>query len=128
MSTIPSELKYTATHEWIEREEEDLIIIGITDYAQHALGDIVFVELPEVGTKLDAGKECGVIESVKAASDLYSPLTGEVVVINEAVVSHPELINQSPYHDGWLIKIAPENMDEWIELMDADEYTESIEK
>lgn len=126
MSYIPSEFKYTATHEWVSIDEEGLIIVGITDYAQSLLGDIVYVELPDVGLVLKAAEEFGVIESVKAASDLYSPLTGEIVAVNEALAANPALINQDPYHDGWLIKIKAEDSKDVEDLMDADEYEEKI--
>ncbi len=127
MSNIPTELKYTKTHEWVSRDEDDVITIGITDHAQHALGDIVFIELPEVGIQLHAGEEFGVIESVKAASDLYGPIAGEVVAVNANVAGTPGLINTDPYHEGWLIKIQPDDIDEWDELMDSEDYESKIE-
>ncbi|MFI4937084.1 MAG: glycine cleavage system protein GcvH [Candidatus Berkiellales bacterium] len=126
MADIPSGLKYTATHEWVEKVAEDQVIIGLTRYAEQSLGDIVFVELPEVGTKLNIGKEFGVVESVKAASDLYSPMSGKVIAVNEKLTDNPALINQDPYHDGWLIKIVPDDIGEWDKLMDAEEYTQTI--
>lgn len=128
MSEIPSELKYSLTHEWALQEEEDLITIGITDHAQQLLGDIVFVELPEMGMILDCGKEFGVVESVKAASDLYSPVSGEVVAINEALLANPALINSSPYDEGWIVKVIPNEYAEWDDLLDAQEYAEKIEE
>lgn len=128
MSEVPSELKYSRTHEWALQEDEDHIVIGITDHAQKLLGDVVFVELPEMGMILDCGKEFGLVESVKAASDLYSPVSGEVVAINEALLSNPALINHSPYGEGWIVKVIPNEYSEWEDLMDAHEYTEMIEQ
>jgi glycine cleavage system H protein len=127
MSDIPTELKYTKSHEWAAKDEKDLITIGITHHAQKLLGDVVFIELPEVGIQIHSGEEFGVIESVKAASDLYSPLSGEVVAVNEQLAGQPALINQDPYHEGWFIKVRPDDIDEWDELMDADEYADKIE-
>lgn len=128
MSDIPSELRYTATHEWARLdEEEDLVVIGISDYAQKLLGDIVFVELPEVEINLREGEECGVVESVKAASEIYSPITGEVIEVNNMLTEQPGLINSDPYGGGWIVKIKPHNIDDWEELMDAQEYADKIE-
>ncbi len=127
MSNIPTEFKYTKTHEWVSRDEDDVITIGITDHAQQQLGDIVFIELPEVGIQLHAGEEFGVIESVKAASDLYGPIAGEVIAVNSSIAATPGLINTDPYHEGWLIKIQPDDIDEWDELMDSDEYESKVE-
>lgn len=127
MSVIPAELKYTKTHEWAQRDDEDCIIIGITDHAQRLLGDIVYIELPEIGVQLHAGEEFGVIESVKAASDLYAPLSGEVLEINQRLTSNPALINTDAYHEGWLIKIKPNDIHDLDELMDAEEYTNKTE-
>jgi glycine cleavage system H protein len=127
MSLVPHELKYTPTHEWTARDEDDLLTVGITDFAQHSLGDVVFVELPEVGTNLVSGQECGVVESVKAASDIYSPLDGEVMAINEELAANPALINIDPYQEGWIFKIRPNDIAQWEDLMDADAYEEKIE-
>lgn len=127
MSQIPSELKYLTSHEWANQDDSEQVTIGITDHAQQSLGDIVFVELPEVGMKLDMGQEFGVVESVKAASDLYSPMSGEVVAVNEALKNNPELINQDPYQQGWLVKIIPEDRAQWDDLLSADEYAQKIE-
>jgi len=124
---FPEELKYTEEHEWVMVEDE-VVTVGITDFAQDQLGDVVFVELPAVGTMVEAGKPFGVVESVKAVSDVYAPVTGEVVEINEELPDSPETINTSPYEDGWMIKIklsAPEELDG---LMDADDYQEFIEE
>jgi glycine cleavage system H protein len=125
MSEVPSELKYTKSHEWLRIEEDGLITVGISDHAQELLGDLVFVELPEAGTDFIAGDECCVVESVKAASDVYMPISGEVVEINEALADEPEIINTSPYDNGWLFKIKP-SADELDDLMDADAYQAEI--
>ncbi|MFQ5470602.1 MAG: glycine cleavage system protein GcvH [Gammaproteobacteria bacterium] len=122
MSNIPSDFKYTKSHEWIKELEDGALRIGITDHAQDLLGDMVFVELPEVGSVFNAGDDSAVVESVKAASDVYSPVSGEVVSVNEALNDSPELVNQDPYGDGWLMSIKPSNADELAELLDADGY------
>lgn len=124
---FPEELKYTEEHEWIAIEE-DIATIGISDFAQSQLGDVVFVELPEIGDELEAGKPFGVVESVKAVSDVYSPLSGEVVEINEELPDAPETLNTSPYEDGWLIKIRLNNPQELDDLLDADAYQELIKE
>ena len=126
MSEIPSELKYTKSHEWVRTEEDGSVSIGITDHAQELLGDLVFVELPEVGTEMSAEDAVCVVESVKAASDVYMPISGEVLEVNEALADAPETINDSPYDDGWLIRIKPSNPDELDDLMDADSYDAEI--
>ncbi len=118
---FPEELKYTEEHEWVMVEEE-LAVIGISDFAQDALGDVVFVELPEVGTVLEAGKAFGVVESVKAVSDIYAPISGTVEEINEDLIEAPEIINTSPYEDGWMIKIRMDDASEADKLMDAEAY------
>jgi len=123
---FPDDLKYTEEHEWILVEEE-IATVGITDFAQDQLGDVVFVELPEVGTQVVAGKAFGVVESVKAVSDIYAPLSGEVIEINEELVDTPETINTSPYEDGWMIKIQIKDASEVDELLDADTYQGLIE-
>ncbi|WP_298039155.1 glycine cleavage system protein GcvH [uncultured Desulfuromonas sp.] len=124
---FPEDLKYTEEHEWV-LPEDDLVAVGITDYAQDALGDVVFVELPEVGVVLEAGKAFGVVESVKAVSDIYAPLSGEVVEINEELPDTPELINTSPYEDGWMIKIKVTDPGEVEDLMDAEAYQAFLEE
>ncbi|PLX84159.1 MAG: glycine cleavage system protein H [Desulfuromonas sp.] len=124
---FPEDLKYTEEHEWV-LPEDDLVAVGITDYAQDALGDVVFVELPEVGVVLEAGKAFGVVESVKAVSDIYAPLSGEVVEINEELTDTPELINTSPYEDGWMIKIKVTDPGEVEDLMDAEAYQAFLEE
>ena len=105
MSEVPLELGYAATHEWAKQDEEGLIVVGISDHAQDALGDIVYVELPEVGQQIVAGEEAGVVESVKAASDIYAPVSGAVEEINDALEDSPETVNQDPYGDGWFFKL-----------------------
>ncbi|MCS5709558.1 glycine cleavage system protein GcvH [Candidatus Berkiella cookevillensis] len=127
MSNIPKDLKYTTSHEWAMQSSATEIIIGVTDHAQALLGDIVFVELPEVGRILKKGEEFGVIESVKAASDLYAPLSGEVIAVNESLASKPELVNQNAYQDGWMLKIKPSDLSEWTELLNAQSYHDNIE-
>lgn len=121
MSEIPSELRYTKSHEWV-LVEGDIATIGITDHAQEQLGDLVFVELPEEGATLAAEDACCVVESVKAASDVYTPLSGEVIEVNEALADAPEVINESPYDDGWLFKLRMSAETELDDLMDADAY------
>ncbi|MBW2689382.1 MAG: glycine cleavage system protein GcvH [Deltaproteobacteria bacterium] len=118
---FPEEFKYTEDHEWVMVEEE-LAIIGITDFAQDALGDVVFVELPEVGMVLEAGKAFGVVESVKAVSDIYAPISGTVEEINADLVDAPEILNTSPYEDGWMIKIRMAEASDADKLMDAEAY------
>lgn len=127
MSTIPAELRYSKSHEWVRREQDGTVTIGITDHAQDLLGDMVFVELPEIGRRVKAGDECAVVESVKAASDVYSPLSGEVVAVNEAIVDSPELVNKSSYGEGWMMRIKPSALAEMDGLLDADGYRAQIE-
>ena len=125
MSEVPSELKYTKSHEWLRLEDDGLVTVGISDHAQELLGDLVFVELPEAGLEFVAGDECCVVESVKAASDVYMPISGEVAEVNEALADEPEIINDSPYDNGWLFKIRP-SAEEFDDLMDADAYQDEI--
>ena len=127
MSNIPEDLKYTQSHEWVSREANGNVRIGITDHAQEALGDLVFVELPAVGDETDQGDSVAVVESVKAASDIYAPLTGEVVAINEDLEDDPGLINNDPYGDGWLYEVALSDESELDDLLDAEAYEESLE-
>jgi len=122
MSNIPSDLKYTNSDEWIRVNEDGSITMGITDYAQSQLGDMVFAEMQESGQTIDADGECGVVESVKAASEVYMPVGGEILASNEALESAPETINQDPYGDGWLIKIRPSDAASLDQLMDAAAY------
>ncbi|MCB1773125.1 MAG: glycine cleavage system protein GcvH [Gammaproteobacteria bacterium] len=124
---VPTELKYTKSHEWIRVEEDGLATIGITDHAQELLGDLVFVELPEVGAELGAGAECAVVESVKAASDVYSPLSGEVIEVNETLAEAPETINEDAYQAGWIFRLRLSDPAELDALMDADSYAEHAE-
>lgn len=127
MSDIPSELRYLSSHEWIRVEDDDTAYVGITDHAQESLGDLVFVEQPEVGDQLKAGEEAGVVESVKAASDIYAPMSGEVIAINESLEDSPELINSDPYGDGWIYKIRLSNKAEWDELLSAEDYATNLD-
>lgn len=127
MSEVPSELKYAKSHEWVRIEDDGLMTVGISDHAQSLLGDLVFVELPEVGTELSAEDECCVVESVKAASDVYMPVSGEIVEVNEALSDEPEIINSSPYDNGWLFKVQP-SAEEVDDLLDAEAYQAEIEE
>ena len=127
MSEIPADLKYTKTHEWVEIHHDGTARVGITDHAQELLGDIVFVETPEVGTHVSIEEACGVVESVKAASDIYAALTGEITETNEALGDTPELINSNPYGDGWIYQLKMDDPKEADQLMDADAYQELIE-
>ena len=126
-TTIPEENRYAKTHEYAHAEAGDIAVIGITDHAQKELGDVVAVELPQVGTQLDANEELGTIESVKAVSDLFAPVSGEVVEINEALTDKPELVNTDTYGDGWLLKIRMSDPTELDDLMSAEEYEEFLE-
>lgn len=121
-----SDCKYTETHEWAKLEG-DVVIVGITDYAQHQLGDVVFVELPQVGKAVEVGKGLGVVESVKAASDVYAPVSGTIVAINDAIVNHPDLVNQDAFGEGWFVKIKPTNPAQLDTLLDAATYQQKIE-
>jgi len=127
MSDIPSELKYASSHEWARLESDGTVVIGVTDHAQEELGDVVFVELPDVDDELEAGDDAGVVESVKAASDIYAPISGTVVAINEALEDTPDLVNGSPYVDGWMYKLAPADVGELDSLLDAEAYQASLE-
>ena len=122
MSNTPAELKYSKEHEWVRVEENGLVTIGISDHAQDQLGDLVFVELPEVGTRVEAGGECAVVESVKAASDIYSPVSGEVTAANQALADTPEIINDDPYGEGWIFQVKLADSSELDNLMDASDY------
>ena len=122
MSNVPAELKYTKTHEWVRQEADGSVTIGISEHAQDLLGDMVFVELPEVGRQLAASEDCAVVESVKAASDVYAPITGEVTEANSALEDSPEIVNQSPYGDGWLFRMMPADAAEVDGLLDAAGY------
>lgn len=122
MSTIPANLRYAESHEWVLDNGDGTVTVGISDHAQEALGDIVFVELPEVGRTLALRDEFGVVESVKAASDLYAPVAGEVIEVNEALEDAPETVNESPYEDGWIMKVRLEDSAQFDDLLDADGY------
>lgn len=127
MSEVPAELKYVSSHEWARLETDGTVTVGITDHAQAALGDVVFVEAPAVGAQVIAGKEAGVVESVKAASDIYAPISGEVIAANRGLEDAPETVNSSPYADGWFFKIKPSNVAELETLLSADAYKATIE-
>ena len=127
MSNTPSDLKYTKSHEWVRDNGDGTVTLGITDHAQELLGDLVFVEVPESGTDVEAGGEIAVVESVKAASDVYSPVSGEVTESNEALADAPESVNDSPYENGWICKIRLSDAGELEGLMDADSYAEHAE-
>lgn len=122
MSQNPSELYYAKTHEWVRREEDGTLTVGITEHAQDALGDVVYVETPEVGDSIAAGDQAGVVESVKAASDIYAPVTGEVIATNDALEDAPETVNSDAFNDGWFFKLQPQDTGELNALMSAEEY------
>jgi len=122
---IPKNLKYAKTHEWV-RVEGDIAVVGISDHAQHELTDVVYAEMPAIGAHLEAGKECAVVESVKAASDIYAPVSGDVVAINEELSSAPELLNQDPYDKGWMFKVKMSDASELNELLSPDDYAHHI--
>ena len=120
---IPDDIRYAASHEWA-RLEDGLVTVGISDFAQQSLGDVVFVELPEVGDELNAGAEACVVESVKAAADVYAPVSGTVVAVNDTLEEAPEMVNQDPYGDGWFFQVEPTDPDELQDLLDADGYAQ----
>ncbi|HUP92789.1 MAG TPA: glycine cleavage system protein GcvH [Solimonas sp.] len=122
MSKVPSDLRYVKSHEWVKKLPDGTVAIGITDHAQSALGDLVFVDVPKVGRKVGAHEACAVVESVKAASDVYSPLAGEVSAANAKLGSSPEILNQDPYGEGWMWKLKPANAADIDQLLDADGY------
>jgi glycine cleavage system H protein len=126
MSAIPSDLKYLKSHEWVRVEPDGTVTVGISDHAQDALGDLVFVEVPEVGTKLQRGGAAAVVESVKAASDVYTPVSGEVIASNATLGATPEVVNQDPYGAGWLFKLKPSNPAELGQLLDAAAYGQVV--
>lgn len=128
MSDIPSDLKYASSHEWARNEGDGVVTVGISEHAQGLLGDMVFVDLPDVGDDFDAGDDCAVAESVKAASDIYAPVAGEIVAVNEELEDSPELVNTDPYGDGWLFKIKMSDASELDEMLDAEGYAESIDE
>jgi glycine cleavage system H protein len=126
MSEIPNDLRYTKSHEWVRVEDDGTLTVGITDHAQDLMGDMVYIELPEADGTLEAGKDCAVVESVKAASDVYAPVGGTVLAVNESLADAPEVINKDPYGDGWLFRVQPSDKGELDGLMDADAYGELV--
>jgi glycine cleavage system H protein len=128
MSAIPKELYYSHTHEWVRLENDGTATIGITDHAQNAMGDMVFVELPEKGATVTVNGQCGVLESVKSASDFYSPIAGKVIAVNEKLVDSPELVNKDPYGDGWIVSLQPQDSGAVKQLMDAAAYAKYLEE
>lgn len=128
MSDIPSDLHYAESHEWAREQDDGTFQIGISDHAQSQLGDLVYVELPEIGAQVATGDACAVVESVKAASDVYSPIAGEITAINEQLADAPEVVNQDPYEEGWLFYVKPESSPDLDGLMDADAYSDFLEE
>ena len=127
MSDIPGDLKFLSSHEWVRVESDGTVTVGISDHAQDLLGDIVFVELPEIGQSVDAENNTAIVESVKAASDIYSPLSGEVIEVNSLLEDQPEIINSSPYEDGWFYKLTPSDLGELDNLLSPEDYSEVCE-
>ena len=127
MAEIPSNLKFLESHEWARLEDDGTVTVGISDHAQELLGDIVFVELPEIGKDISKSGDIAIVESVKAASDVYSPVTGQITEVHEALIDNPEIINSSPYEDGWFFKIQPQDITEMNELLDATAYESASE-
>lgn len=128
MSNVPNELKYRESHEWVRKEDDGTYTVGITEHAQELLGDMVFVDLPDVGATFSAGDDCAVAESVKAASDIYAPISGEIVAVNEELADAPEQVNNEPYGAGWLFKIKASDESELDSLLDAAAYKEAIDE
>lgn len=128
MSTVPTDRKFAITHEWAMDEGAGIVTVGISDHAQIALGDVVFVELPELGTHLDAGEQAGVVESVKAASDIYAPVSGEVIEVNEVLEGTPEQVNADPYGDGWFFRLRADSAEDMDALLDAEAYEASLDE
>jgi len=126
MSDIPADLKYLETHQWVRVEADGTATVGITDFAQEQLGDVVYIGVPEVGVTVNGGEEAGVAESVKSASDVFSPVTGEVIEVNEKLEDEPEAVNEDPYGDGWMFKVKLADLGELDGLMDADAYSEHV--
>ncbi|MBL4826691.1 MAG: glycine cleavage system protein GcvH [Spongiibacteraceae bacterium] len=128
MSNTPNELRYASSHEWVRLEENGTVTIGISDHAQDALGDVVYVDTPDIDANLAAGDDAGVVESVKAASDIFSPVSGVVIAVNEVLEDEPETVNTDPYHDGWFFKMTPTDTTELNGLMSAEQYLEHCEE
>lgn len=128
MSNTPDNLLYAASHEWVKQLDDDIVEVGISDYAQESLGDVVYVELPEVGTEVAAQEECCAVESVKAASDIYAPVSGEIVAVNEELDGEPELLNESPYEGGWIFRIKASDKGELENLLSAEAYNSQVEE
>ncbi|CAA0120733.1 MULTISPECIES: glycine cleavage system protein GcvH [Zhongshania] len=128
MSNTPSELKYASSHEWARLESDGTVTVGISYHAQNALGDVVFIELPEVGAEYSQGDEAAVVESVKAASDIYAPVSGEIIEVNEALDESPETVNEYPYSDGWFFRMQPSDLSELDNLLDAEAYDEQCDE
>ena len=127
MNEIPGDLKFLSSHEWVRVESDGTVTVGISDHAQDLLGDIVFVELPEIGQSVDAENDTAIVESVKAASDIYSPLSGEVIEVNSLLEDQPEIINSSPYENGWFFKLTPSDLGELDNLLSPEDYSEVCE-
>ncbi|PHM61630.1 glycine cleavage system protein GcvH [Xenorhabdus ishibashii] len=128
MSHVPVELKYTESHEWVRSEGNGEYTVGITEHAQNLLGDMVFVDLPEIGTEVNSGDDCAVVESVKAASDIYAPVSGKIIAVNPELASSPELVNSEPYNEGWLFRIKITDESELANLLDAESYQSLLEE
>ena len=126
VSELRPELKYLPSHEWARVEADGTVTVGITDHAQEELGDVVYVETPELGSNVNANEEAGVVESVKAASDIFSPVSGEVIAVNEALEDEPETVNSSPYDEGWFFKVKPSSVEDLEDALDMEGYKESI--
>lgn len=124
--SIPEDMYFTSTHEWVHVVDEDIVLIGITDHAQHMLGDIVYIELPDTDINIAAGDELGIIESVKTAADFFAPVSGEIIEVNEDAAQSPAMVNKDAYGDGWLVKIKMKDMEELDELLDAQGYHEYV--
>jgi glycine cleavage system H protein len=127
MNDIPGDLKFLKSHEWARMEDDGTVTVGISEHAQGQLGDLVYVELPSVGDSVDAGNACAVVESVKAASDVYSPVSGNIIKVNDALADKPETINEDAFGDGWIFRVKPSNPAEMDELLTPDDYAEQIE-
>ena len=127
MSETPDDLLYASSHEWVRRLDDDVVEVGISDYAQEALGDVVYVELPEVGSEVTAGAECCAVESVKAASDIYAPVSGEIIAVNEELDGEPERLNEEPYVGGWMFRIKANDLNELEALLSAEAYLAQLD-